>query len=62
MKNLIVLFFSDHLETFIKRHEINFTTLKCLASRVIAQHRIEYRNNVPVNLEKFIQLHSADKL
>lgn len=53
---------SDHLEAFIKRHEINFTTLKCLASRVIAQQRLEYRNNVPINLEKFIQLHSADKL
>lgn len=60
--SIMVFGFSDQIEAFIKRHEANLTTLKCLASRVIAQHNIEYRNSVPVNLEKFIQLHSAEKL
>lgn len=54
--------FPDYLESFIKRYEINSTTLKCLASRVIAQHKISYRSSVPAHLEKFIQLHSAEKL
>jgi hypothetical protein len=54
--------FTEQLELFIKRHEYKHTTLKCLASRVIAQHQIDYRSVVPANLEKFIQLHSTDKL
>jgi Fem-1 family protein b len=57
---LLFFFFIEQLESFIKRHEINHQTLKCLASRVIAQHKINYHNLVPVHLEKFIQLHSAD--
>lgn len=52
----------QQLESFIKRYEVKHTTLKCLASRVIAQHKINYRNLLPFHLEKFIQLHSADKL
>ncbi|KAG5677884.1 hypothetical protein PVAND_007601 [Polypedilum vanderplanki] len=52
----------QQLESFIKRYEIENLSLKCLASRVIAQHKINYHNLVPVHLEKFIQLHSADKL
>jgi Fem-1 homolog b len=56
------IIFSEQLEVVIKRHEITQTTLKCLASRVIAQHKINYVGIVPSQLEKFIQLHSTDKL
>lgn len=55
------LFVTEQLEQFIKKLEIKATTLKCLASRAIAQHKISYRSIVPVHLEKFIQLHSANK-
>lgn len=57
-----ILFLTEQLKLFIKRHEHQHTTLKCLASRVIAQHQINYRSIVPTNLENFIQLHSTDKL
>lgn len=46
----------------IRRHESRETTLRCLASRCIAQHKIPYRNVVPQHLEAFVQLHSAEKL
>lgn len=61
MYHKITFFVTEQLEQYIKRLEIKSTTLKCLASRVIAQHKINYRSHVPVHLEKFIQLHSANK-
>lgn len=57
-----IVFCIENLQLIIKQHEICTTTLKCLASRVIAQHKIWYRSIVPSHLEKFIQLHSRDKL
>lgn len=43
----------------LRRLESRETTLRCLASRCIAQHRIPYRDLVPQHLEAFVQLHAA---
>lgn len=48
--------------SLIRRHESRETTLRCLASRCIAQHKIAYKDLVPAHLESFVQLHSAEKL
>lgn len=36
---------------------LNYTTLKCLAARVIQQYRIPYSGEVPTHLESFIRMH-----
>jgi Fem-1 family protein b len=40
-----------------KINPIQFTTLKCLAARVIAEQKINYKHEVPAMLEEFIQAH-----
>lgn len=49
------------VHALLRRHESRETTLRCLASRCIAKHKILYRGIVPQPLEAFVQLHSADK-
>lgn len=36
---------------------MNYITLKCLASTVIAKYRIPYRNQIPKSLEVFVRQH-----
>ncbi|EHB17257.1 fem-1-like protein C [Heterocephalus glaber] len=36
---------------------INHTTLRCLAARVIVNHRIYYKGRIPEKLETFVSLH-----
>lgn len=36
---------------------LEYTTLKCLASRVIMQNKINYRGEIPASLEEFLLLH-----
>lgn len=50
------------IQAVLRRYEFNETSLKCLASRCIAQHKIAYKNVVPKQLETYIQLHSAEKI
>ena len=38
-------------------HPLHYISLKCLAAAVIQRHGIAYRNEVPVSLEPFIQMH-----
>ena len=47
------------VESFIKNYEVQAVCLKCIAARSIAQHRINYRENIPKQLELFVQLHCA---
>lgn len=56
------LTFLGNVECLIRGFEIKETTLKCLASRCIAQHKINYQGTIPRDLESFVQLHSASKL
>lgn len=53
---------SGNIECLIRGIETQEMSLKCLASRSIAQHKIIYRGLIPKDLESFIQLHSASKL
>ncbi|XP_053662809.1 protein fem-1 homolog B [Anopheles marshallii] len=46
---------------FIKSYETRAINLRCLAARVIAQHRIPYRKLIPRHLEAFVQLHCTRK-
>uniref|UniRef100_A0A6E8VTQ2 Uncharacterized protein n=1 Tax=Anopheles coluzzii TaxID=1518534 RepID=A0A6E8VTQ2_ANOCL len=46
---------------FIKSYETRAINLRCLAARVIAQHRIPYRKLIPRQLEAFVQLHCTPK-
>lgn len=36
---------------------LNYTSLKCLAARVIQKHRIPYAGEVPKHLEAFVKMH-----
>lgn len=36
---------------------LNYTSLKCIAARVIQEHRIPYVGEVPTHLEAFIKMH-----
>uniref|UniRef100_A0A336M0K2 Protein fem-1 homolog B n=1 Tax=Culicoides sonorensis TaxID=179676 RepID=A0A336M0K2_CULSO len=56
------LTFLGNIECLIRGLELKETTLKCLASRCIAQHKIQYQGTIPKDLESFVQLHSASKL
>ncbi|XP_030374156.1 protein fem-1 homolog B isoform X2 [Scaptodrosophila lebanonensis] len=38
------------------------STLKCLAARIIATHRLNFKGTIPTALEGFIQMHSVDNL
>jgi Fem-1 family protein b len=40
-----------------KINSLQFTTLKCLAARVIASHNLPFKNEVPSMLEGFIDAH-----
>lgn len=50
------------LQVLLRRYEFNEVTLRCLASRCIAQHKIVYTDIVPKHLEMFIEMHSAEKV
>ncbi|XP_055610894.1 protein fem-1 homolog B-like [Uranotaenia lowii] len=47
--------------TFIRGYETKAINLKCLAARCIALHRVPYKDELPRHLEKFVQLHCAEK-
>lgn len=51
---------SDEMKALIRQYQFNNTTLKCLASRVIVQQRMDYQELVPF-LRSFIQLHDRRK-
>ncbi len=36
---------------------LHYVSLKCLAAAAVQRHAIAYRNEVPVSLEPFIQMH-----
>jgi hypothetical protein len=40
-----------------KINPLQFTTLKCLAARVIISNRLAYKDEVPAMLEGFIEAH-----
>ena len=40
-----------------KINPLHYTTLKCLAARVVAQQEIPYKEEIPEILEEFIQAH-----
>ena len=40
-----------------KLNQVPYVSLKCLAARVISQHKIEYKGIIPASLEPFVQLH-----
>uniref|UniRef100_A0A2M4AI33 Protein fem-1 homolog B n=1 Tax=Anopheles triannulatus TaxID=58253 RepID=A0A2M4AI33_9DIPT len=46
---------------FIRNYEMRAINLRCLAARVIAQHRISYRGLIPRQLESFVQQHCTPK-
>lgn len=62
IENKIPYLISASIEALVRRYDSRATGLKCLASRVIAHHKIPYKDIVPKQLETFIQLHSATKL
>lgn len=40
--------------------EINrmpFTSLKCLAARVVSKEKLDYKGKVPISLEAFLEIH-----
>ncbi|KAM7344446.1 protein fem-1 homolog B-like [Cochliomyia hominivorax] len=54
----------DHiggLRNIILGYENSLTSLKCIASRCIANNKIRYKGLVPKVLESYIQIHSAEK-
>jgi len=40
-----------------KINPLHYTTLKCLAARVVADNRVPYKEEIPAILEEFIQAH-----
>lgn len=40
-----------------KINPLHYTTLKCLAARVVAKHSVPYKEEIPAILEEFIQAH-----
>lgn len=57
------LLIAGNVEQLIRGLEMRDMTLKCLAARAIAVHRIAYRDgNVPKDLESFVLLHAAMKI
>lgn len=40
-----------------KVNALNYTTLKCLAAAVVAKSGVEFRGEVPKQLEEFIRTH-----
>ena len=40
-----------------KINHLHYTTLKCLAARVVADNRVPYKEEIPEILEEFIQAH-----
>lgn len=40
-----------------KINPLHYTTLKCLAARVVAKHGVPYKEEIPSILEEFIQAH-----
>ena len=36
---------------------LNYITLKCLAARVIVDHKIHFKGQIPAHLEDFIEVH-----
>jgi hypothetical protein len=40
-----------------KINSLQFTTLKCLAARVIIENNLPYKNEVPAMLEGFLEAH-----
>ncbi|XP_055311305.1 protein fem-1 homolog B isoform X3 [Sitodiplosis mosellana] len=53
---------SPFIQVLLRRYEFNEVSLRCLASRCIAQHKIPYKDIVPKQLEMFIEMHSSEKL
>ena len=40
-----------------KINPLHYTTLRCLAARVVAKHGVPYKEEIPAILEEFIQAH-----
>lgn len=53
--------FTAYIQVLLRRYEFNEVSLRCLASRCIAQHKIPYKGIVPKQLEMFIETHSSEK-
>ncbi|XP_039954038.1 protein fem-1 homolog B isoform X1 [Bactrocera tryoni] len=50
------------ISNLILSYQNSLTSLKCIASRCIAFHKLKYQGFIPKALEAFIQMHSAEKL
>ncbi len=40
-----------------KINQVPYTSLKCLAARVVSENKIDFKGKVPAGLESFIQVH-----
>ncbi|XP_002138527.2 protein fem-1 homolog B isoform X1 [Drosophila persimilis] len=50
------------LANLLHGHQNAHTSLKCLAARTIATHRLNFKGLIPMQLEAFIQMHSVHKV
>ncbi|XP_022228162.1 protein fem-1 homolog B isoform X1 [Drosophila obscura] len=50
------------LANLLHGHQNAHTSLKCLAARTIATHRLNFKGLIPTQLEAFIQMHSVHKV
>uniref|UniRef100_A0A182ILM6 Protein fem-1 homolog B n=1 Tax=Anopheles atroparvus TaxID=41427 RepID=A0A182ILM6_ANOAO len=46
---------------FLRGYEIRAINLRCLSARAIAQHRIPFRNQIPLQLVSFVERHCMPK-
>lgn len=59
---IVCAWYTAFIQVLLRRYEFNEVSLRCLASRCIAQHKIAYKDVVPKQLEMYIEMHSAEKI
>lgn len=52
---------SDEMKSLLWSHESNSVSLKCLASRAIIRHGVEYKESRVPYLVKYIQFHDPHR-
>lgn len=51
---------SEEMRSLVRQYQSSSVSLKCLASKVIISHGLEYQDSVPY-LVKYVQLHDRHK-